>query len=341
VIGQTPPAAQSVPPTFSGAWGDMDKDMAAIAAEMTPQPAQPAPNQPPAAATVVESKPVEAAQTQTPTPEPVAAQPQTPPAPAPEVPEKFRGTDGKLDQEKLLKSYFEAEKGLKRLQNAQTQQPNTPVAPQVAPQAPQQVQNVPTAPLTPFEAQVAQELIDIAAAAGQQMPQAYAIAQARVQVKLMEAKHKADTAATFGEVAQFREALAQQQSRTELMNLAEKNPWVLDPKGQAELIKIREEKPWINASPTPWADAVEVLLGRKTFQSQSAPGQVQMPTPQGSQQTAPPLPVTPVPVAAAPIRIDTPEQLQAHLKTLTPAQEAEYWKRQGLKWDTPPNKGFY
>lgn len=334
-IGSGSPASSAgATATFSGKWEDMAKDMASIAQEMSPQeqPAQPDNGQPnPAVVTNPEVK----------SPAAVVPQAQTannqPPAPqAEDVPEKFRDANGKLDQEKLIKSYFEAEKALKRAQNAA----QTPAAPQVAQPVQSQPQSQPVATpqgLTPFEARVAQDLLNEAAALGYQMPQAQAIAQARIQIRLLDAKHQADTAATFAEVAQFRETLAQQAQRTELESLA-KNPdtnWVLTPKGQSDLMKVREENPWINASPTPWASAAYHLLGQRRISEKSSGGLVNMPNPTGAQNAAPPLPVTPTPPASNPIQLNTPQQIEAHVKTLTPQQEAEFWRKAGMKWDTP------
>ncbi len=310
VVGQTAPAASSPEVKFSGAWGDMAQDMAALEKELTP--AQPAHNQAPAAAT------------ETPK-ETVAAQPPAPVAPAVpavEVPEKFRDASGKLDQEKLIKSYLEAEKGFKRLQNAQQAPAPAPVAPQGQPQAPLAPVN-----LTPFERQVAQDLINEAAAVGYAMPEGQAIAQARVQIRLEEARHKATTAATFAKVDAFESELAERKSREQLDALKQDNPWVLSPEGFRDITAILEEKPWLKQSPTPYADAVDVLLGRRSKNSQ---GQVQIPTPTAAQQGIP-LPVTAAPVNAAPVVLNSQEDILAHVKTLTQEQEDAFWVKAGMK----------
>ncbi len=311
-------AAPSV--TMSNDW---NKDLAAMAAESVKEtPAQPVVGQPQQA---VVTPPA----TQTPAiPATQAAAPAIPViVPPVEVPEKFRGPDGKLDQEKVLKSYFDAEKALKKAQNALGAQPAaTPAAVPAQPGQPQPAQA--QQQLSPFELQVAQDLFSQGGFTEQQ-----AMAQARVMVRLSEAKHRADTAATFAEVNQFREALAQQQQRTELQSLAERNPEVLTPQGYAELVKVREENPWINNAPEPWKAAAHFLLGQKQMYGQA--GLVNIPTPKGVQQAVPPLPVTPAQTVQNPIALNTPEQIQAYVSTLSPENEGEFWKKMGLKWETP------
>lgn len=319
-------AATSVPDVkFSGAWGDFNKDMALIAAEQTPAQPEQAP------ATVTAEQPQAEPKADTtqaqPAPAPAPTAVQTPEPPKPEIPEKFRAPDGTLDQEKLMKSYAEAERGLKRLQNQAHQ------AAQPQPVAPSQQPSGNTGPLTPLEAQVAQDIY-----AGGGFSEQQAISLARVQVRMAEAQHKATQAATFSEVSQFRETLQDQARRTELESLAKSNPWVLTPQGQSELVKVREEQPWINNSPQPWRAATLYLLGQKSLQGAQVP--VHIPNPMGAQQTAtpqsvPPLPATPAPTRQQTVPLNSQEEIMAHVKTLTPQQEAEFWKRAGMKWDTP------
>jgi len=328
--------ASDVPatPSFSGKWEDMAKDMAALQAEIKPQPSQPEQPQaiqpapaPVTAPVASEPKPVAAVAPSE------AASPVAPvESPKVEIPEKFRGPDGKLDQEKLLKSYTEAEKGLKRLQN----QANGQAPHQQAPLPVQPPQAVP-GQLTQFEAQVAQDMLDQAASLGQVMPQAYAVAQARVMVKMMEAKHEADKAATFSKVAQFEQTLEENKRLEELQSLARTNPWVLTPKGQEELVKVREENPWINTSPEPWKAATMYLLGQKSLVGAlpGAVGQVLTPTPMGTQQTAQPLPVVPAQRSPNAVPLNTKAEIEAYVKTLSPEQEAGFWKSMGMRWDAP------
>ena len=321
--GQKPPAA------FSGKWSDFNKDMAAIAKEMgAEEPAQPV-AQPPQAATTqtVTAQVVKPQETVKAAPvAPATAQPTAQAAPV-EIPEKFRGPDGKVDQEKLVKSYLEVEKALSKARSAKSAPVEAP-----APQPVAQPQPVQTGGLTPLEFQVARDIF-----AGGGVTEANAIAQARVQIRLAEAARMTAAQEAQLAVAPFMERAAEATRRVELQELAKSHPEVLTPQGHAELVRIREENPWINSSPEPWKTATLILLGQRGLNGQA--GMVGIPTPTGAQQTVNPLPVTPSQPAANPITLNTPEQIKAHVEGLSKAEEAEFWKKMGLKWDVP-NSNF-
>ena len=76
------------------------------------------------------------------------------------------------------------------------------------------------------------------------------------------------------------------------------------------------------------ADAVEILLGRKSLIAQ--PQAQVLPTPTGA-QPGQPLPATPAQVAQA-VQLNTPAEIEAYVKTLDAKQEGEFWKRMGLPW---------
>lgn len=323
-------AGPSVPPTFSGKWSDMASDLAAIGKELNvaPPPTQPDAGQPTQAVVTPtpQATPANAPQTQA---APHASAPAAVPA-APvsvEVPEKFRGPDGKLDQEKVLKSYSDAERALKKAQNALNQpQTQTPAQPAAVPQTSAPVN---PANLTPFEIQVARDLWQNGQAG---FTEAQAVSLARVQIRGWEAQHQATISATSVEVGKFGEVLAEQQRRDELTALAKTNPEVLTPQGYAELVRVREENPEINQAANPWTKAVKILLGERMMKGQA--GTVTIPTPTGSQQSQP-LPVMPSGPASNPIQLNTPDQVEAHVKGLTPDQEKEFWTKAGFKWDMP------
>lgn len=310
---------------------DWNKDLAAMAAEVQPQtPAQPelatsqaAVTPAPVAPVVPTAQPNEQAKTaQTAPVVPVAG---TAATPAVEVPEKFRGADGKLDQEKLLKSYGDAERALKQAQNKLATTPTAPAVPQVpavaAPVA--QVGN-----LTPLELQVAKDIWQQGQAG---FTEAQAIALARTQVKGWEAAAAMASERALGGVSQIQESINEQRRAAELTSLAKNYPDVLTPKGFEELVKVREENPWINQSPEPWKAAAQLLVGQKGLIGQA--GTVVIPTPTGAQNQ--PIPVTPSAPVSQPVQLNTPAQIEAYVKTLTPTQEAEFWKLQGLKWEAP------
>jgi len=304
-------------PEFTGKPGNIMNDLAALAAEQAPQVAPVAPQAE------------------------VAPQPETTPAQAEApatVPEKFKAPDGSLDTAKLEKStvnveealakYLEKEKQLRQKMNEVnrlSQMPTAPAAP-VAPVA-QQAQQ----PLTPMEIQMAQDLINEAAANGYQMPQGQAIAQARVLAKTLYAKAEYEASLT----EQLRVKLEDQDRRRELEEIAKYDDRVLSPEGFDALSKIRESKPWINQSPTPWTEAYNYYLAEQA-KAARLKGTV-LPTPTGQTAKAPPTPVSPAPRAVVqPTGPDfnamTPDQITAHVKTLSPEAERAFWASRGLRF---------
>lgn len=320
-LSQPPPVAvvpvvAPVVPGFTGEPGNFAKDMAALLAAETasnaPAEAVPAPK-------------VEATQPET-----------TAPATAPAtVPEKFKAADGTLDAEKVAKSTVDAEaalakyatkeKELRQKMNEVARLSQQTIAPNVAPVAPA----VNQVPLTAFEIQVANDLINEAAAYGYQMPQGQAIAQARVQVKMAEARHNAEASLTES----LRIKLEDQDRRSELEAIAKYDQSVLTPEGFDALAKIREAKPWINQSPKPWTEAYDYYLAEQTKKQRHA-GTVQ-PTPMGQAAKAPPTPVSPAPrVVVQPTGPDlsSKDSIDAHLASLDEAGMAKFFKSQGLRW---------
>ena len=311
--GFTPPAA--APAAFTGQPGNLMSDLAALAAEQQPAPVTP-PQEPP-------KEPEQ--------PKTSATAPATP------IPAKFQNPDGTVSQEKIEKStlnaeqayerYAEIERKLRQKQNevsALQKGAPIPVAPNPAPVSPAQVN------LSPFEIQVAQDLINEAAALGYAMPQAQAIAQARVQVRLLEAKHNAEAT----RIEQIGHQLEDQERRRELEAIAKHDPWVISDEGFAALSKIRESRPHVNASKTPWLASYREFLADQVMQERLS-GQVQTPTPMGKTVKAPPTPVNPAPrVVVQPTAptLQTKEQVDAHVASLTPEQEKAFWASRGLKF---------
>ena len=271
----------------------------------------------------------------------VAPQPETTgqaPAPA-TVPDKFKAPDGGLDTAKLEKStvnvnealekYLEKERQLRQKMNevnqlSRQQQWIPPGVPPVAP-APNQP------PLSAFEIEVANDLIREAAAVGHQMPQGQAIAQARVMVKMAEAKAAHETSLT----ETLRVKLEDQDRVKELEEIAKYDDRVLSPEGFDALSKIRDSKPWINKSPQPWTEAYNIYLAEQV-KAARLKGTV-LPTPTGLTAKAPPTPVSPAPrVVVQPTGPDinsmSQEQITAYAKTLTPAQEKAFWASRGLRF---------
>lgn len=315
-VSMEPQAAPApVVPEFSGKPGNFAADMAALAAEQAPQ--------------VVPVAPQAEVQTQ---PETTAnAAPAT-------VPDKFKAPDGSLDTAKLEKSTVNAEEALAKYAEKERQlrqkmnevnrlsQAPMPQAAPVIPVTPQGAQ-----PLSAFEIQVANELINEAAAYGYQMPQGQAIAQAKVQVRMAEAKAGYEQNLTES----LRVKLEDQDRRRELEEIAKYDDSVLSPEGFEALSKIRESKPWVNQSQTPWTEAYNYYLAEQV-KSARLKGTV-LPNPTGLTAKAPPTPVGPAPrVVVQPIGPDfgsmTSEQITAHAVSLGKDGEKAFWASRGLRF---------
>lgn len=203
-----------------------------------------------------------------------------------EVPAKFQNPDGTVNVEKLEKStasldemiakYRAKETAAQTLQNKVNNPNGNPV--NVAPATPQ-------AQLTPFEVQVANDLITEAAAAGYQMPQGQAIAQAKIAIKLSEARAQFEQQSS----QELRQRLEDGERARELDSMVKSDPWLATEAAVDALWKVRQENPWLNQAPKPWEAAYTFFKGRNGHGSQ-----VQTPTPTGNTAQAKPTPVAPV-----------------------------------------------
>ena len=275
---------------FSGDWKNLSQDLANIAAEVG-QPKQ----------TVVDQQ----VQDTTPAKEPEQPAQSDQPAPAPatpeaaKVPDKFLNPDGSIDQDRLLRSYVEAEKALKRAQQAKPaayQQPTTPAAPNT------------------FAAEIEADL--------------QKIGPGQTLAKLFEAARQAGYADAKSELETFVDRFETQARTTELKAIGEKDPWVFTDQGFNALKSIREGNPWVNQAPDPWKTAYLLHKGQSSLSTSSAQ-QVQTPTPKAV--TAPPAPATAA-VRTQPVKIDNEKALLAHLGKLSPEQEKEFWSRFKLRF---------
>lgn len=308
---------------FTGSAGNAQNDLKALAEEMAVHERA---NK--MKTEIINATPKEVAQ-EAPQPE----QPAT--APTIEVPEKFKDSEGNVVEERIAKStvhaeeayqkYLDIERKLREKQrevNAIKNGQPIQVAPAQVPATPQ---------LSPFEIQVAQDLINEAAALGYQMPQAQAIAQAKIQVRLLEAKHSAEQSM----VENLRNRLDEADRKEELKGIKETDPWILSPEGIETLSKIRETRPHVNNSPTPWTAAYREYLADTVLQQRLA-GQVS-PTPTSKTVKAPPTPVNVAPKVvvksnAPTIESMSSDQISEYVKGLSPQEEAKFWKSRGLKF---------
>ena len=239
------------------------------------------------------------------------------PTPEAKVPQKFKTPDGQVDVEKVLKSYSEAERELKRLQNASKQLPPTAQMPQA-----QQAGVQPQAPVVPnpYPEGTLEYLIHNDLQTNR--PEV-------VLAKLMNAAKESAKAELIGEVATIKETQEAQARRVELEKIAQTDPWVLSEEGFKTLMAIRQERPWINGAPQPWTEAYYFHKGRM---QQGQGLQASTPTPQ--RVTAPAAPVTPAnraPQAPVP-QFKSKAEIDNYLNTLTKEQRNEFWKRAGVPY---------
>ena len=307
------------PEGFSGKPGDFQKDLALLAGK-------------------TETTQTPAVQEQPPVVEP--EQPATAPVTPPEVPDKFKNPDGTVNQERIEKSTVNAEEAYQKyaeLERKLRQAQNNVASLQKGVLPPATPAAAPVTQYSQFEIQVAQDLINAHAEAGFQLAPAQALAQARVQVRLVEAKHNAEAS----RIDQIGQQLEDQDRRRELEKIAEHDPWVLSPEGIAKLSEIRENRPHVNAAPNKWTAAYREFLADQAM-SQRLNGTVQTPNPKGltangQAHKAPPTPVNPAPrVSVQPtgpnLNQMNPDQISAYAASLGTKGEAAFWKSRGLKF---------
>ena len=299
-VNAAPAATVVAPPTpieFSGKGKDFAADMALLKAELEPAPVVPAPT-------------------------PEATQPATTaPATAPAtVPDKFKDAEGNLDAAKLEKStasaqealtkYLALEKELRQKANAVSGLKNQ--APQIA--AP----NEAPAPATPFAAQLEADMAKYGAGV--------------VLERLFEAAKETAKNEVLSDVKAEREERLERKSREELSEIAKFDQGVLTPEGLDRLAQIRAERPWMEKAPNPTSEAYKVYLAEQVLKARQT-GTV-LPNPSGLTAQPKAVPVGPAPrvvVQSAP-KLESQADIEAHIRSLTPAQEAAFWKSRGLRF---------
>ncbi len=291
------PVAPLVPvPGFTGDPGNFTKDMAALAAELEPAPVAP----------------VEAPANPAP---PETTESATAPVP---VPDKFKDAEGNLDQAKLEKStadaqaaltkYLATEKELRKKMNEVSGLKNA--APSIAPAAPAQ---------STFAAQLEADM------------QKYGAGE--VMARLFEAAKETAKKEVLSDVEADREERREIKSRRELEDIGKYDQEVLTPAGLDRLAQIRAERPYLNSADNPTQAAYEVYLAEQVKKSRQT-GTV-LPTPKGPTAKAPPTPVGPAPRAVVQIqapKLESKSDIDAHLATLNPEQEAKFWKSRNLRF---------
>lgn len=236
-------------------------------------------------------------------------------APAPvEPPAKFVGADGKVQTDKLIKSYRELERELGRRGSAQPQVAPVPQGqvaqpPMAAPVQPP-VQAAPGA--DPFIAQLDNDV------------KAFGVAP--VMAKLFEAAAEVGYRRASVDFEGIRQERQNDRMREELGEIAKTDPAILSEGGYAKLTSVLRDNPHLMSSPTPWTDAYAKLAFLERVRPQGGP--VPSPTPMlGAAPVAPASGARPAGMPVQTVQIETKEQLEAHLQTLNKQQQEEFWNR--------------
>lgn len=245
----------------------------------------------------------------------------------PDIPEKFQDENGDVDVSKVEKAtmsaeeallkYQELEKDLHRKQNQahqQKQEPNTePEAPQVQLNAPQG-ESLDT---------IAKQIEDEIKLNGT------GVALAKLMNAISESTYQRSQADLSG----LQGTIEGQKQRAELQRIAEQDSWVLSEKGFDTLTQLRQENPWLNQAPSPWQAALEFAKGRglaPSSKTQSKSGSPN-PTPEGHQVVTPPSGARNVTPPTPTNEINNKDSLFKKLDSMTPEQERDFWRSQGIQ----------
>jgi hypothetical protein len=235
------------------------------------------------------------------------------------VPEKFQTPDGKIDVQKVeqstlnaqeaLDKYLAKEKELKRKINevhAQERGIPTPVQTTQPSQSPA---------LNPdFAKQIEADIQ--AKGAGVVLAQLFNAAKEVAKEEIR------------GDVEQIKSAQADVSTRQQIEAIGKVDPWVYTEEGVGTLTKILNEQPYLWNAADPYKAAYLIYNGVLNVASRSQ-GKVLTPNPTVR-------PTAPVPsgqaslVTQTPIILNSKQDIDNHLKTLTPAQQEEFFKRAGL-----------
>lgn len=246
---------------------------------------------------------------------PTAPQAAEQPNDAVEVPKKFQKPDGTVNEAALdkstasLRERIEQFKAMEKEYQTRQNQVNNP--PAQAPIVPTVAPVVASPQASPFEIEVANDLIAAAAEQGVNLDPKYALAQAKVQVKLFDAKHRAELSAVEG----IRKDLDDAKATANLQALIDAHPEVVSEGMEKKLMEIRKSNPWMESSPNPYQTAFIYAKGSNLLGSQ-----VQTPNPKGTTAKAPPTPVGPVARVVQSIDLNNKAALQ---DLSTEALEAE------------------
>ena len=300
---------------------DFAADIAKLAAEANPNPVVEAPKVIADTQMPVQPTPIQAPATVT--PEPPANQA---PAPAPQavaVPEKFKAPDGTLDTAKLEKStadadkalltYLAKEKELKRKMNEVRQAENAYLNPANIPAPIPGIAPAPNPALT-FEQQLEADA----------QSKGFGVVAAR----LFTAAQEAAVEQMRKELNPLRQGFEEAATTRQLEAIGKSDPWVYTPEGVGALTQILTDQPYLWQAPDPYK-AAYMFSGRSVI-ARSSP-QVLTPTPTAKATAPVPSAVAANMTPQAPsIRLDSKEAIDAHMKTLTTAQQEEFFVKMGF-----------
>ena len=235
------------------------------------------------------------------------------------VPDKFKNPDGSVNVDNLNKStqnvdeaiatYLAKEKELKRKMNEVKAQENAYINPPAAIAAPAPA-NIPINPTfaAQLEADVARDGFGVVAA------------------KLFTAAQQSAVEQIKGELDTLKGVNADNTTKQQIESIGKSDPWVYTPEGMATLTKILDEQPYLWNASDPYKAAYLQYNGLKSVALKSN-SQVLTPTPQAR-------PTAPVPsgqavnrTSAPVIKLDTKQDIDNHLKTLTSEQKREFFRK--------------
>lgn len=302
---------------------DFAKDMAKLQAEagtVTPAP-------------TVETKPTQEMPVQpaqaTVTPEPATKQD---PAPAPEaaveVPEKFKTPEGTLDEAKLAKSaenidkalanYLAKEKELKRKINEVKAAENAYLNPALTatPVTPGQIPATSPNPALSFEQQLEADM--------------QAQGAGKVLAKLFTAAQESALEQARRELMPIKEGFEESRTRQQIEAIGKIDPWVYTPEGVTALNQILDEQRYLLNAPDPYKAAYMYHRGLTGVTQSRSSSQVLTPTPTAKATAPVPSAVAANQTPSPTVNLNTREAIDAHLKTLTPKQQEEFFIKAGF-----------
>ena len=297
-------------------------DIEKLRAQMAPAPvktetAAPAAVAAPQEAPVVTSTPNTPAQPAT----PAATTEQA--AKTPEVPEKFKNPDGTLNTEKLEKStvnaqealdkYITLEKELKRKMNQVQAEKNLYLNPQAA-KAEAPVSNAPVNPdfAKQIEVDIAREGVG------------------PVLTKLFTAAQEAAYERAKQDVSSLKEKAAESERRAQVDAIGQRDPWVYTQEGLATLSQVLTEQPYLWEASDPYKAAYMFHKGSLAVNSVPSVASVLTPTPTARPSAPVPTGQAASQTAVSTVKLDSKADIDRHLKSLTPAQQSEFFKRMGF-----------